>query len=559
MSFPRSFLATIFVLSFLGFHFSTAAAQDDSPTPVRDLAGVIEECEKSVVRIEVQTSSNGPIDEVIGSGFVADSTGIIATNAHVLKGVYAAKAVFPNGKSAKILGTLFSDTRRDICIVKIETSDLPTLKFAEAPPRKGEKVVALGCPVGLSFSATVGVVSAVRGEKEMQKDLGVPDMLGTWIQVDAALSPGNSGGPLINEVGEVVAMSTLASVGIAQNLNFGISATDIRDAVKNSQKQTLVKFDSASPRRAGKMFANQPNGSGGMGSTPRSPILRAPSVPFGTAPNTRSGPFTNTRPQPPADGDALEAYVESGRQIYSALYDDLQSSIRVCELDIESFRIDLQKRSAKNEKLSEFEARDKKEKLAANSAELIRLKKIRDSITEKASNESLFKLLQTHGPQIDLKSEEKVGLLGKCHIVGVMSDEALFISMEGMGGTGLLWIESTIGYQKGQYINFGLAHLTGYEPTVLPPGFSASYREFPVFLLADISELKAVIFEDSTARAKPSDESFRTWTDLSGKFKVEAVLVNVEGDSVRLRRRDGIEVTVPKSKLSNTDRTFLNN
>ena len=73
--------------------------------------------------------------------------------------------------------------------------------------------------------------------------MGRPQLEGTWIQVDAALSPGNSGGPLINQQGEVVGMSTLASSGRAQNLNFGISAEDIATAVDTAKKRQLKNFE----------------------------------------------------------------------------------------------------------------------------------------------------------------------------------------------------------------------------------------------------------------------------------------------------------------------------
>ena len=88
----------------------------------RDLASVIEECEKSVVRIEVQVSPNGPASEVLGSGFVVDASGIIATNNHVLGDAISARVVFPNGKAAKVVGTLAMDSGRDICIAKLDAA-----------------------------------------------------------------------------------------------------------------------------------------------------------------------------------------------------------------------------------------------------------------------------------------------------------------------------------------------------------------------------------------------------------------------------------------------------
>src|SRR5690606_30045299 len=88
----------------------------------------------------------------------------------------------------------------------------------------------------LAFTATRGIISAIRAGTEIG-----PTQQGTWIQVDAALSPGNSGGPLINAAGDVVGMSTLASQGAAQNLNFGISGQDISEALaRASSANTLT-------------------------------------------------------------------------------------------------------------------------------------------------------------------------------------------------------------------------------------------------------------------------------------------------------------------------------
>ncbi len=174
-----------------------------------DLSEMIETSERSVVRIEVQ----GTRGESQGSGFIVESSGLLVTNFHVMAGAERAIAHFPNGEKFPITGIKLLDPDRDITIATIDASNLPVLKPAGGLPRKGEIVVGLGSPLGLSFTATNGIVSAIRTAEEMQKELGDSSRKGTWIQVDAALSPGNSGGPLVNAKGEFVAMSTLASSG----------------------------------------------------------------------------------------------------------------------------------------------------------------------------------------------------------------------------------------------------------------------------------------------------------------------------------------------------------
>jgi hypothetical protein len=185
----------------------------------------------------------------LGSGFVVDPTGTLVTNVHVLAGAQRATATFPNGTACEIRGTLLFDEARDICIAQLEGQDFPVLKIATALPRKGERITALGSPQGLSFSATTGIVSAIRPAEELGPEIGRPNIKGVWIQVDAALSGGNSGGPLISDLGEVVAMSTLASQGSAQNLNFGISAADILQLQESARGQASV----ALPEGVGKL------------------------------------------------------------------------------------------------------------------------------------------------------------------------------------------------------------------------------------------------------------------------------------------------------------------
>ena len=98
-----------------------------------------------------------------------------------------------------------------------------------------------------------------------------PDRRGTWIQIDAALSPGNSGGPLINSEGQVIAMSTLASRGDSQNLNFGISAGDINNALDKSDDFDLVSL----PEGVGEIETDE----GGGGGAGEERMIARPSIP----------------------------------------------------------------------------------------------------------------------------------------------------------------------------------------------------------------------------------------------------------------------------------------
>lgn len=206
----------------------------------KDLAELIEVVEPSVVRVDVQTGfSKGN-----GSGFVVDRDGLVITNHHVIEGARSATVVFPDGSTARVTGLLKLDASRDIALLKIDypADKLRPIKLAAQLPRKGDQVVGFGAPLGLSFSASQGIVSGIRTEKEI-KDLGMP-VSGTWIQTTTPISPGNSGGPLVNMRGEVVAANTMTLVR-GQNLNFAISSLDIQAAV-NDKSKSLIELNVAS-------------------------------------------------------------------------------------------------------------------------------------------------------------------------------------------------------------------------------------------------------------------------------------------------------------------------
>lgn len=233
---------------------SSAAISRDQP--YANLADLIEAVEKAVVRINVETSEGAGN----GSGFVVDTEGTIITNVHVIEGASRVTALFEGDKTEyPITDWYHLDVKRDIAIVKINCpkEKLNPLKLVPEIPRKGEELVAFGAPLGLDFTATQGILSAVR-ESEDLVALGILDQEGTWLQHTVPISPGNSGGPLVNMKGEVVAMNTM-TLTIGQNLNFAISAGDMRAA--------LEKKGSPQPLRQGSV----PQRPGGGRSMPKPP------------------------------------------------------------------------------------------------------------------------------------------------------------------------------------------------------------------------------------------------------------------------------------------------
>lgn len=157
--------------------------------------------------------------EGLGSGFIVDEDGYILTNNHVIQGVDKVLVKLMNDEKkyeAKIVGI---DARTDLALIKIDTGRrLPTITLGDSDTIEvGEWAIAVGNPMGLEETVTIGVISA-KGRS----------VLGTspyedFIQTDAAINPGNSGGPLVNIKGEVIGINTaIIAPYVAQNIGFAI-------------------------------------------------------------------------------------------------------------------------------------------------------------------------------------------------------------------------------------------------------------------------------------------------------------------------------------------------
>ena len=147
-----------------------------------------------------------------GSGFVVNKNGIILTNFHVVDGADLISVTFNNGKNYDVKEIIYYEPRIDICLLKIDANGLEVLPLADADRLEvGDKVIVIGAPLGYEYSLTEGILSAKRYEtyKEM-------------LQFTAPISPGNSGGPLLNASGRVVGLITSVAPG-GQNINFALS------------------------------------------------------------------------------------------------------------------------------------------------------------------------------------------------------------------------------------------------------------------------------------------------------------------------------------------------
>lgn len=153
-----------------------------------------------------------------GSGFIVSDDGLIMTNAHVVEGTSFVSVLLPSGKTyeGRVLGI---DSMTDVAVVKITAENLPTVILGKAKNLIiGEWAIAIGNPLGLDNTVTVGIISA---KDRSSSEVGVPDKRVKFIQTDAAINPGNSGGPLLNARGEVIGINTAIRAD-AQGLGFAI-------------------------------------------------------------------------------------------------------------------------------------------------------------------------------------------------------------------------------------------------------------------------------------------------------------------------------------------------
>jgi serine protease Do len=178
-----------------------------------------------------------------GSGVIVDPAGYIITNAHVVRGAGRLRVEVPRATSgtsiltpvADVVGAqvVGMDLETDLAIIKIERDKLPAVPFADSDTLKpGQLVLAFGSPLGLANSVTLGVVGAVARQLEPESPM-------VWVQTDASINPGSSGGPLVDLRGRLVGINTLiaSQSGGSEGVGFA-SPSNIVRAVYDQIKAT---------------------------------------------------------------------------------------------------------------------------------------------------------------------------------------------------------------------------------------------------------------------------------------------------------------------------------
>jgi serine protease Do len=164
----------------------------------------------------------------MGSGFVVDPTGVILTNEHVVRGADEVEVIFQDGRKF-IAKDIKRDAKTDLAVLKIDCPEpLPFLKFGDSEAMEvGDRVLAIGAPLGMKGTVTSGIISAKGRDIQM-------NMYEDFLQTDAAINPGNSGGPLVNLDGDVVGINSAIKSGTGgfQGIGLAISsklATQVMD------------------------------------------------------------------------------------------------------------------------------------------------------------------------------------------------------------------------------------------------------------------------------------------------------------------------------------------
>jgi S1-C subfamily serine protease len=536
--------ASICVAAWIAAMGASAFAEDQLELPA-----FVKKLEPSIVRIETKTAQGGGI----GSGFVVDADGIVATNHHVMAGAQEGQVIFKNGETAKILGTFMLDKKRDVAIIKIDKKDLPAIKLAESLPQVGESVVAIGSPQGLSFSVSDGIISGIPSPKDFANFLG-EERPGTWIQTTAPISPGNSGGPLIHrKTGEVLGANTLGSTAFGgQNLNFAISSIDIADVLKQGRKKSLVALSDG----AAKSKHEHPK--------PKRKDLAADKIPK----------------------DKIEGYIKSARDSYKDALASAKKKLGAEKTKLTSMKsgrvgntLAMQTPGGvliiadRGKQLYQYADDDAKNKTVKKQQEEVRqAQEHHDKIQDPKTG--MLAYLMKAGPQVELKEVGDVGCVSEIFVTTILEndeflahlDDHLPVAVRGMNARSvasgqaipgrLMYVcaMQTFGSEAGGINIRVLRELPEdelakhFEALGISPGTDAAQ--------AKTETAKGTNKPAPASSAKPGEPKLRMWTAKSG-HKIEATFVEKTGDKVVLKKKDGTNVTVPIAILSQEDLDLL--
>lgn len=209
---------------------------DQIPDAFRDLFGIPEDGGGS-------RGGQAPLKQGSGSGVIISPDGYIATNNHVVDGAETLEVVLNDQKTytAEIIGV---DPTTDIALIKIDATNLPTVQFADSDKLKiGEWVVAVGNPFSLTSTVTAGIVSAKGRSIDIVRRSGGELAIESFIQTDAVVNPGNSGGALVDINGDLVGINTAISspTGVFAGYSFAVPSAIVKKVVQDLREFGVVQ------------------------------------------------------------------------------------------------------------------------------------------------------------------------------------------------------------------------------------------------------------------------------------------------------------------------------
>lgn len=196
---------------------------------------IVDASSPAIVRVETG-------GDRVGTGFILDRAGLIATNLHVIEGESTIKVrLFDGGREYPVVSIAGIDRDHDLALMWIRPSGkLPTVRLGDSSGASaGDKVYAIGNPLGMDYSITDGLISQVRRISEQL----------TILQISAPISQGSSGGPLFNQFGEVIGVTTMI-VAQGQNINLAVPANYLRPMMRQPQAIGLGEFAKATTSTA---------------------------------------------------------------------------------------------------------------------------------------------------------------------------------------------------------------------------------------------------------------------------------------------------------------------
>jgi S1-C subfamily serine protease len=500
----------------------SARAQSDA-----ERQAIIKKVEHSVAKVIVEGENGGGH----GSGYIVDDTGVLITNAHVvkpakhlkkqLKRVYVTFPADGDKKEYKTEGWLDVQPTRDLCLLRIkpEGKKLVPLTLCDKIPTPGDTVFTFGSPLGFDNTPAFGHVTAYRKGSEIAEVMGGKDVFekqqgysleSTWVQHDAAMSPGNSGGPLLNMKGEVLGLNTW-HIPRGENMNFATSADNIKKFLEKASKQIKAWPDLPEWKGAG-----EDEGGGG---------------PSGNA------------------GRTLTAWKDMNKALIT-----LNKKIEAAEKKIKAIApanpakpmaglTNRMKKKAKatedmGEALREYASKIKAIDTRGVDPRLINLTVNESQIAERTSD-----TCREIGSALSTSTDPSAaaGLEGKLFALKEVSQK-MRTDRE------VLRVTFTHQYNK----PFPTLEETAKEMAQDPGGSEGKPNKKPKRVQPGDED------EGSSADEGDSD-GLRTWTSQNGKFRIKAKLISVANGVVTLKTAKGKKIVVDIEKLSDDDQEFIRN